>query len=271
VASARCVACHQPLQASGPLAVGSGPAWLAPPFLSSLDGCCPVLAGAHVVAAAQGTCSGCGMSLDAGGNADDWSVWWVEDIEAIAERAWVLLGDRREPAGPVAKRSGKHVTAEGWHRTNGQIADLKGTDNSRRSLYQLGRPNRTGSRDSGGRFAQAGTDDWGRFRALVEVDEATGCWLWTGRLTSDRYPLFDIKTTAGWVPVRAHRWAYEQAHGRPPAGWTLDHDCHSRDVYCPGGLACLHRRCVRLDHLVAMTNAENLRRRHARRRGQEPR
>mgnify|MGYP006209237093 CR=1 FL=1 len=106
---------------------------------------------------------------------------------------------------------------------------------------------------------------------MVEAAEADGCQLWTGRLTRDGYPLFDIKTAAGWAPVRAHRWAWEHTHGRLPAGWTLDHNCHTTDPTCPGGLACQHRRCVRLDHLVPMTNAENLRRRHARRRGQEPR
>lgn len=272
VGSARCIACHQPLQASGPLTAGAGPAWLAPPFLDWLDGCCPVLVGSHVVARGEGVCTGCGSPLAAGGNASDWSVRWVEDVERMAEWGRGLLGDRREPAGAGPSPSGGDVTADGWHRTHGGQNGLSGTENYRESPYRLGGATRAPSRDGSGRFAAGGTDDWGRFRALIgPAGEADGCWLWVGRLTRDGYPLFDIKTAAGWMPVRAHRWAWEHTYGRLPAGWTLDHDCHTTDLACAGGPTCLHRRCVRLDHLVPMTNAENLRRRHQRRRGQEPR
>lgn len=106
-----------------------------------------------------------------------------------------------------------------------------------------------------------------RFAGLQTVwfgdssQEVGPCFLWSGRLTEDAYPLFDV---AGQGPVRAHRWVVEQCGIVIPAGHTVDHLCHTFSVDCPGGLACLHRRCVRLDHLEVLTNRDNVLRRHAR-------
>jgi len=101
--------------------------------------------------------------------------------------------------------------------------------------------------------------DAGRFVSAVpevdrfwrKVDRGLGCWVWLGLTTSEGYGRF-------FVPggeVRAHRYAYELLVGPIPEDHTLDH--------LDG---CLNPSCVRPDHLEPVTNAENLRRRHARQR-----
>ena len=86
-----------------------------------------------------------------------------------------------------------------------------------------------------------------------------GCWRWTGTRSKGygRYRA-GLKSECGMA--RAHRHAYEVLVGPIGEGLTLDHDCHSRDKSCPGGLPCLHRRCVNPAHLEPVTNAENQRR-----------
>ena len=88
-------------------------------------------------------------------------------------------------------------------------------------------------------------------RFWAKVDRTPGCWLWRGGVTADGYGRFHA--SAG--EVRAHRYAYELVTGPIPVGHTLD---HLDD--------CLNPACVRPDHLEPVTNAENVRRRHARRR-----
>jgi hypothetical protein len=80
------------------------------------------------------------------------------------------------------------------------------------------------------------------------------CWLWLGGRTIDGYGRFRITVAPGvYQDVRAHRYVYELVVGPIPAGLTIDHKCG-------------RPRCVRPSHLEPVTNAENLRRRHARRR-----
>jgi hypothetical protein len=81
-----------------------------------------------------------------------------------------------------------------------------------------------------------------------------GCILRTVGIDRDGYSL--IRETAGKTR-RAHRVAYELAVGPIPAGLHLDHLCHTADASCPGGVACLHRRCVNPYHLEPVTSAEN--------------
>jgi hypothetical protein len=59
-----------------------------------------------------------------------------------------------------------------------------------------------------------------------------------------------------YVTVKAHRFAYMLLVGAIPPGLTLDH-------------LCGQPACVRPEHLEPVTNAENLRRRHARQRTEE--
>lgn len=80
-----------------------------------------------------------------------------------------------------------------------------------------------------------------------------GCWLFTGCNTRGYGSLAgnDGKTQ------RAHRLAYELLVGPIPAGLHVDHLCHKRDGSCPGGVTCLHRRCVNPAHLKPTTQREN--------------
>lgn len=89
------------------------------------------------------------------------------------------------------------------------------------------------------------TSAFRRFFAKVEFD-TNGCWLWCGGL-SKGYPIFHPD-----VPVRAHRWSYETFVGKIEEGKTLDHLCRTR-------------RCVNPLHLEPVSQAENNRREHARR------
>lgn len=81
-----------------------------------------------------------------------------------------------------------------------------------------------------------------RFWSKVEVDERTGCFLFTGRLDPKGYGAFDLKDGS----VRAHRYAFE-TFGVVPVGLELDHLCRVR---------C----CVNPEHMEAVTHAENMRR-----------
>lgn len=71
------------------------------------------------------------------------------------------------------------------------------------------------------------------------------CHLWTGCLGTGNYGSLTVDHKA----CKAHRWAWEHFVGPIPEGWVIDHLCHNRDLTCPGGEACIHRRCVNIDHL----------------------
>lgn len=93
-----------------------------------------------------------------------------------------------------------------------------------------------------------------RIRARVAVDQATGCWLWTRHVDADGYGRWTANGRQGLV---AHRFAFAAWHGEIPDGFQVDHVCHNRDLTCPGGAACSHRRCVNPEHLEAVTSRIN--------------
>lgn len=74
---------------------------------------------------------------------------------------------------------------------------------------------------------------------------ADGCKVWTGATDGEgRYGAFSV----GGQLVRAHRYAFERAHGPVPEGMVLDH------------YWCQRTLCVHEDHVEPVTQAENIRR-----------
>jgi hypothetical protein len=125
----------------------------------------------------------------------------------------------------------------------------EGAEDARHALY---RSHGTSSRDAG-RFVAERTEAE-RFWSKVDRSTADGCWTWLGQTNQWGYGHFRRTLGPGlYLTVKAHRFAYELVVGPIPAGLTLDHLCGNQS-------------CVRPEHLEPVTNAENLRRRHARRR-----
>lgn len=96
------------------------------------------------------------------------------------------------------------------------------------------------------------------FDSLIKKS-TNGCWHWTAHIDSGGYGVATIDRK----PHLAHRVAYERHHDvhlpkrGEPDHRQVDHDCHNRSKSCPGGRACLHRRCVNPAHLVLATPKEN--------------
>jgi hypothetical protein len=82
------------------------------------------------------------------------------------------------------------------------------------------------------------------FMRWVIPEPNSGCWIWDGTINTSGYGTVDFhrKTT------NAHRAAYIIFKGQPDAGLVVDHLCRLR---------C----CVNPDHLEAVTQKENCRRR----------
>ena len=58
----------------------------------------------------------------------------------------------------------------------------------------------------------------------------------------------------------AHRVAWLESGRGIPDGFELDHICHNvalANEMCLGGSKCIHRSCVNLDHLEAVSPQEN--------------
>jgi hypothetical protein len=78
---------------------------------------------------------------------------------------------------------------------------------------------------------------------LSHVDIADGCWEWTARIHKLGYGVAKIKMKSQY----AHRVSYRIFKGEIPGNLEIDHLCRKRS-------------CVNLDHLEAVTHAENMRR-----------
>ncbi len=148
-----------------------------------------------------------------------------------------------------------------WGRTEGQEPAAASPDFTKAFHGPIcgNSYNRT-ARNGAGRWVAGDLE--GRFWS--KVDKAGDCWLWTAGLDKRGYGRFSAQQDGVWVPRLAHVVAWELTNGPvtadPSAGHTLDHVCHTRDDSCPGGPACLHRRCVNPEHLEPVTRRENTQR-----------
>lgn len=93
---------------------------------------------------------------------------------------------------------------------------------------------------------------WSRVRRGGPDD----CWPWTGALADGHGHLREGVPSRRFV--RAHRVAWGLLVGAIPPGLGLDHLCHNRDLGCPGGRSCVHRRCVNPAHLEPVRARENI-------------
>jgi HNH endonuclease len=80
-------------------------------------------------------------------------------------------------------------------------------------------------------------------RLWARVDKTDDCWNWTGNLQSSGYGVI----TENRKSYVVHRLTYTWVKGPIPVGLEIDH-------------LCRNKRCVRPDHLEAVTHGENVRR-----------
>lgn len=85
--------------------------------------------------------------------------------------------------------------------------------------------------------------------------QPNGCIYFTGHI--DRYQGYGTVEYPGGT--KAHRAAWTHFVGPIPEGMTVGHKCHDADESCAGGVSCLHRRCVNVEHLAIETIGENTR------------
>src|ERR1044072_3676200 len=91
-------------------------------------------------------------------------------------------------------------------------------------------------------------------RFWTKVTKTDSCWLWSAGIHKSGYGMF----RADGKHVYAHRYSYQLHKGPIPEGLVIDHVCPGQAATCVSGSACLHRRCVRPDHLEAVVFAENI-------------
>lgn len=84
-----------------------------------------------------------------------------------------------------------------------------------------------------------------RFWSRVDKIDLTGCWLWDGYINKNRYGTWSYSQGGKTKTVSAHRAAYELLRGPIPDGLVLDHLCRVRF-------------CCNPDHLVPVTQKQNL-------------
>lgn len=88
-----------------------------------------------------------------------------------------------------------------------------------------------------------------RITTRVNIDPATGCWIWPGARTRGGYGTINV----GGRTRLTHRVVYAAIVGPIPHGYELDHH------------VCRVTLCCNPDHLEAVTPSENSRRQKAER------
>ena len=101
------------------------------------------------------------------------------------------------------------------------------------------------------------TDLRRRFDAKWELDEATGCWLWTAGTTSGGYGTIGVCEDGKWRMERAHRVAWMLHRGPIPAGAYVLHHCDTPPCVKPGCLFLGDQTANMLDMARKGRSADN--------------
>jgi hypothetical protein len=103
------------------------------------------------------------------------------------------------------------------------------------------------------------TDEWERFNSHIASPNDEGCELWTSTLVFGYGRFSPAPPKQGVVAsqVSAIRWLWEKTKGPIPEGMTIEHDCHTRNNTCLGGVTCIHRACMNLEHVYLISGGEN--------------
>lgn len=88
-------------------------------------------------------------------------------------------------------------------------------------------------------------------------DDLDACYGWSGQINQGGYAQVWRGGRDGGF-VSGHRLAHELEIGPIGQGLDVDHLCHNRDLSCPGGPGCLHRRCTNPRHLRDTTRKVNM-------------
>lgn len=95
-----------------------------------------------------------------------------------------------------------------------------------------------------------------RYQAKITRLGPYDCWPWKAGKDSDGYGRISVGGRAGRM-VAAHRVGWQLAFGPIPMARDIDHDCHNRDLACPGG-PCAHRACQNPAHWCLATRGQNV-------------
>ena len=83
-------------------------------------------------------------------------------------------------------------------------------------------------------------------RFWQRVNKTTGCWNWTGAITTDGYGSFWVTIVPGvYQSMLAHRFSFMFHGGKLIEGLTIDH-------------LCRNRKCVNPRHLEQVSSRENI-------------